>query len=143
MTADARTLLERGRALLDPTLLAHGFEANSGKWQQTASFARVAYVRDDRRLELGCRDQLTVVVYQLDDLVLTHDDYMNAVLGPAGSNMYPSFSGDPLDGFRHLQHDLANYAGTFLNGTAEAFRTIVRRSQELSGAEVRSTLYRR
>lgn len=143
MTADARTILARGRELLDPVLAAHGFRAVGGDTNDSGTFARVAYAKDNRRLELGCREQLTVVVYQLDDLVLTHDDYMSAVLGPAGSNMYPCFTGDPLDGFRHLKHDLEHYAGSFLHGSADAFRTIVKRAHEVAGADVRTTLYRR
>ena len=143
MSTDARALLEQGRELLDPVLVKHGFRVETPETSNEAAFARVAYVRDERRLELGCRDQLAAVVYQIDDLVMTHDAYMSAVLGPAGSNMYPSFSGHPLDGFRHLHHDLQHYAGAFLHGTSEAFRTIVRRAHEVAGADARTTLYRR
>ena len=143
MSTDAPTLLALGRELLDPVLTKHGFRVETPTVSGGSAFARVAYVRDDRRLELGCRDQLSAVVYQIEDLVMTHDAFMGAVLGPAGSNMYPSFSGHPLDGFRHLQHDLEHYAGAFLNGTAEALRTIVKRAQDLAGADARTTLYRR
>lgn len=144
MTMDARTILSRGRGLLDDVLEAHGFTAVEPDVQHDPSaFARLSYVKGDRRLELGCRDQLAVVVYQLGDLVVTHDAFMAAVLGPAGSNMYPCFTGDPLDGFRHLRHDLESYAGAFLHGTDDGFRTIVRRAQEMMGTQERTTLYRR
>jgi len=143
MSTDARSLLTQGRELLDPLLVKHGFRVETPETNNETSFSRVAYVRDDRRLELGCRDQLAAVVYQVDDLVMTHDAYMGAVLGPAGSNMYPSFSGHPMDGFRHLHHDLQHYAGAFLHGTTAALKTIVRRAQEVAGAEARTTLYRR
>jgi hypothetical protein len=144
MTMDARTTLSHGRGLLDDLLVANGFTPVEPEMpHDTAAFARIAYVKDNRRLELGCREQLAVVVYQVDALVVTHDAFMAAVLGPAGSNMYPCFTGDPLDGFRHLRHDLENYAGAFLHGTEEGFRTIVRRAQEMMGHQERTTLYRR
>ena len=144
MTVDARETLALGRALLDPVLVSNGFyfDEESSAAHSSEAFARGSYVRGARRLELGCREVLAVVVYQLDDLLLTHDAYMQTVLGPAGSNMYPCFTGDPLDGFRHLKHDLEHYGTIFLRGTDAQFRHIVTRSQTL-GADERTTLYRR
>jgi hypothetical protein len=144
VSVDARDVLALGRSLLDSVLVPHGFafdEAASAA-RSTEAFARGAYVRDGRRLELGCREMLAIVVYQLDELLLTHDAYMQTVLGPAGSNMYPCFTGDPLDGFRHLKHDLDLYATIFLRGSDAQFRQIVARAQS-SQADERTTLYRR
>ncbi len=45
---------------------------------------------------------------------------MRALLAPSGGNQYPGFSDDPLDGFRHLAHNLENFASDFLNGSGEA-----------------------
>jgi len=144
MSVDAREILAQGRALLDPVFSTHGFhfDEESSAAHSSDAFARGTYVRNGRRVELGCRDELVAVIYQLDEMLLTHDAYMRAVLGPAGSNMYPCFTGDPLDGFRHLKHDLELYASIFLRGSDAQFRQIVARSQEQSGDD-RTTLYRR
>lgn len=143
VTYDARVLLADGRALLDPVLAAHGFSFDAAKSERvsTAAFARGAYLKGDRRLELGCRDLLGTVAYQVGTLVLSHDAYMRAVLGPVGSNMYPSFSGEPLDGFRYLKHDLERYAAVFLHGSDEHFKGIVARAADIG--DDRTTQYRR
>lgn len=139
---DPRQTLASGRALLDPVLHPHGFvfdEAHAVA-HSSPTFARGAYVRGDRRLELGFRQWLEVVAYQVGDTIITHDAYMRAVLGPVGSNMYPTAVGDPLDGFRYLAHDLACYAGIFLHGSDEHFRRIAERAA--SSVDARTTLYR-
>jgi hypothetical protein len=144
MSVDARETLAQGRALLDPVLAAHGFHFDeaASTAHSTDAFARGTYLRDGRRMELGCREELVAVVYQLEELIITHDTYMHTVLGPAGSNMFPCFTGDPLDGFRHLKHDLELYATVFLRGTDAQFRQLVARSRTIA-ADERTTLYRR
>ena len=52
---------------------------------------------------------------------LSHEEYMWAVTGQRGATSYPGFSNQPLDGFRHLAFDLAQYAQDFLSGTDEQF----------------------
>lgn len=143
---DARTIFAEGRALLDPVLGEHGFVFDEAKsiLRSTAAIARGSYVRDDRRLELGYRHGvLDVVVYQVGERVLTHDAYMNAVLGPVGSNMFPAMAGDPLDGFRYLAHDLRNYAHAFLAGPATHFALIADRAAAVAQTDGKTTLYRR
>ena len=44
---------------------------------------------------------------------------MRELLGGGSAHHYPGFSDDPLDGFRHLAHDLENFAGDFLIGSGE------------------------
>jgi hypothetical protein len=141
---NANAALALGCEILDPVLALHGFafEPRASGSPNGETFARGAYVRLDRRLELGFKQSLAVVIYQVGTLVLTHDSYMQAVLGPAGSNMYPSFTGDPLDGFRHLRHDLESYAGVFLHGPPEHFRQIVERAGKQAAQTARTTLYR-
>lgn len=136
-------MLERGRAIIDAVLAAHGFAFDHGHARAISSeeFARGTWVRGDRLLEVGCREELDVVVYRVGEDVLTHEDYMRTVLGPAGSNMFPCVTGDPLDGFRLLANDIAQYAAAFLHGPDEHFRQVVKRSREMQ--EERTTLYRR
>ena len=143
---DARVAFARGRELIDPVLAAHGFAFDEAKAaaRSSGSVARGAYVRDDRRLELGYRrGTLDVVVYQVGDRVLTHDAYMHAVLGPVGSNMFPAMAGDPLDGFRYLAHDLRNYAHGFLAGPSTHFALIADRAAAVAQTDGKTTLYRR
>ncbi len=83
-------------------------------------FARTDYVRGDRRLELHFRYSLGLVTYYLGAVAISHEAYMRTVLGPRGNNQYPGFSEDPLDGFRHLRHDLQRYCDDFLSGSEEA-----------------------
>jgi hypothetical protein len=51
---------------------------------------------------------------------------MRVLLGPEAANQYPGFSEDPLEGFRHLAHDLGRFCGIFLSGSDEEFEAIVK-----------------
>ena len=147
MTAmDAETTLEQGRALLAPTLEAQGFGYEPGTATRDAKqeVARGAFTRPDgRRLELTVvrtltdADGVTIpnacgvlrdVVYQIGELSLAHEAYMAVVLGEEGSNQYPTFGGQPLDGFRHLRHDMECYATVFLRGPETHFKVIAERA---------------
>ena len=141
---DALTRLERGREILDPALTPYGFSfvAKSSEPSSGGAYARGEYVRDDRRLTLSVRESLGEVVYHVGDLRLTHEAYMAAVLGEPASNQYPGFYGDPLDGFRHLRHDLEHYAGAFLRGPDEHFCEIVARAAQQPRAWGSRTLFR-
>jgi hypothetical protein len=138
--------LEGGRTLLAPLLEASGFAYEPGTMtsDETQEIARGAFARaDGRRLELGVvgvlpaedgsevtngRTFLRDVVYRLGELSITHEAYMAVVLGEEGSNQYPSFGGHPLDGFRHLLHDLDCYSAVFLRGPEAHFKMIAERA---------------
>jgi len=143
---DADTKLEQGCALLAPVLEAQGFAYEPGAVtsDETQEVARGAFRRaDGRRLELSvvraladehdaggtaARCVLRDVVYRLGELALAHEAYMAVVLGEEGSNQYPTFGGQPLDGFRHLRHDLECYATVFLRGPESHFKLIAERA---------------
>jgi len=55
---------------------------------------------------------------------------MRALLGTNGSNKYPGYSDDPLDGFRGLAYDLENFAGAFLKGNYREFERYVLAAQD-------------
>ena len=119
--------LHVGCEILDPVLTVHGFvrrpiESGPGSG---GPFARTEYLRTDRRLELHFRYSLGLVTYHLGGSAISHDAYMRAVLGTRGANQYPGFSQDPLDGFRHLRHDLQQFCGEFLSGSEEAMAAVV------------------
>jgi hypothetical protein len=143
---NAEQTLAEGCALLAPALAPHGFtyqagDATQDESQETArgSFARA----DGRRLELSvvrvlksddgdkvanARSVLRDVAYHVGPLSLQHEAYMAVVLGEEGSNQYPTFGGQPLDGFRHLRHDIECYATVFLRGPESHFKVIAERA---------------
>jgi hypothetical protein len=143
---NAATMLEHGRALLASLLEPHGFSYESGPEtsDETQDVARGAFVRgDSRRLELTVvrtfvtdsgekvenpRSLLRDVVYRVGELAVEHEAYMAVVLGEEGSNQYPTFGGQPLDGFRHLSHDIDCYATVFLRGPDTHFKVIAERA---------------
>jgi hypothetical protein len=143
---NAATTLEQGCALLAPLLEAQSFvyEAGAATSDERQEVAHGAFARaDSRRLELtvvrvlltesgseveNARSVLRDVVYRVGGFTLAHDAYMAVVLGEEGSNQYPSFGGDPLDGFRHLCHDVECYATVFLRGPEAHFKVIAERA---------------
>jgi hypothetical protein len=143
---NAETMLEQGCGLLAPLLEAQGFAYERGAvtCDDKQEAARGAFARaDGRRLELtvvrvlasedgtkvqNVRSVLRDVVYRVGELSLEHEAYMAVVLGEEGSNQYPTFGGEPLDGFRHLRHDMECYATAFLRGPESHFKVIAERA---------------
>jgi len=121
-----------GREILDEVMKPHGFTFVEGASGQSSggNFASGEYVRGDRRLEIHFRYSLGLVTYRIGSLSLAHDSYMRALLGRGGGNQYPGFSNNPLDGFRHLKHDLENFGGDFLTGTGAEFERCVAKAKE-------------
>src|SRR5215475_12014006 len=132
MTDTPGEILERGCSILDPILLKHGFEREeivTGKGSG-GCFAATNYRNENRTLELHFRYSLGLVTYHFGSLSLTHEAYMRALLGPKGGNMYPGFSGDPLDGFQELAKDLETKADAFLAGSSVEFGNLVEVAQK-------------
>jgi hypothetical protein len=122
-------ILRDGRQLLDPVLEKHGFEWAPGESGTSSGgdFACGEYVRGDRRLEIHFRHSLGLVTYHVGRDSFEHPAYMRVLLGPNGGNKYPGFSGEPLDAFRDLAHDLNTFCGAFLSGSDEEFRELAER----------------
>jgi hypothetical protein len=122
---DADRHLAAGVELLSPLMHGSGFSfasltsgKSSGGWSSSGEFRR-EQGGELRRLELHFRHSLGLVTYHLGGITLGHADYMRAL---AARNEYPGFSDDPLDGFRHLRHDLERYGADFLTGPGDEFR---------------------
>jgi hypothetical protein len=115
-----------GRGILDPILIPHGFAWVAGAAGQSSGglFASGEFVRGNRYLEIHFRHSLGLVTYHVGNTALDHASYMRAVLGVTGGNRYPGFSSDPIDGFRHLAHDLQNFCQSFVSGSDEQFNVI-------------------
>jgi hypothetical protein len=122
-------LLARGREILDPALVPHGFRFESGTVGAGSGgpFARGAYVREHHCLEFSVRWALGEVIYRVRDTVITHEDLMRVVAGPRKAK-YPAFSEDPLDGFRHLREDLERHGKVFLRTMDEDFEAVAERA---------------
>ena len=132
MAICAGELLEAGREILDPVLAPHGFHwvlERSGEGSG-GRFVSGAYVRGNRRLELHSRFSLGLVSYSLGDRCVAHTDYMRVALAPGERSLYPGFSDDPLDGFRHLAHDVRQYASVFLSGSDADLAAMVEKASD-------------
>ncbi len=135
-------VLEEGRRFLSPILNRHGFEwapSHSGSGGSGGPSACGRYVRGDRSLEIHFRWSLGLVSYCLGEECIDHSSYMKAVLGAGGGNEYPGFSDDPLDGFRHLAHDLEKHCSAFLGESREQFAEMVHAAKilEIEGTKRR------
>src|SRR3954468_6571128 len=93
-------------------------------------FVRGGFERGERRLELSLRHSLGGVVYHLGEAEMTHEQYMRRLLGTRQGNLYPGFSSHPLDGFRHLRHDLDRFAWDFVQGAGDEFRRLAEQADE-------------
>ena len=114
-----------GVEILVPVLGPMGFVYEEGVSDKGSGglFAQGAFVRGDRRLEFSTRHSLGLVIYRVGRTLLEHADYMR-VAAPRGASQYPGYSNDPLDGFRHLAHDLKRFASVFRNGSNADFAAV-------------------
>lgn len=115
--------LVAGTNLLAPLLNSNGFafELRGEGRGSGGPFAWGEFVRGERRIELHFRHSLGLVTYHVGAAHAGHETYMKE-LGVLGGSRYPGFSNEPLDGFRHLAHDL-QFATDFLSGAAETLQT--------------------
>jgi hypothetical protein len=116
--------LREGVQILDAAMRPSGF-----RFEQIhdGHYACGRYVKGARVLELHFSDSLRLVSQRIDDLVVMHDDYMRAKLGPKGGR-YPSASADPLDSFRALRIDLELHCADFLEGAGHEWRELAERA---------------
>ena len=89
------TVLESAGFALKDTQLGHG----SG-----GDFAVARWTKGAQFIEVHCRFALGIVRYGWEDEEFDHSHVVGAL---GATTSYPGFSGDPLDGFRHLAQDLA------------------------------------
>jgi hypothetical protein len=111
-------MLERGVAILAPTLAPHGFtyvSSHSGKGSGGA-FASGTFTRGERRLSLHHRWGLGIVTFEIDRLTVPHEHYIS-FLGVADRSKLlwtPLASG--LDRYQALQFDIETLCDDFTTG---------------------------
>ena len=131
MENKASKILQKGRKILNPIMEDHGFHwepGQAGKGSGGDSDCGY-YVRGNRKLELHFRQSLGLVTYHIGEIHLSHESYMRFSIAK-GKTQYPGFSSDPLDGFRHLAHDLQKYGHDFLSGSGEKFQNAAVKAKE-------------
>ncbi|QQS52457.1 MAG: hypothetical protein IPM71_06910 [Bacteroidota bacterium] len=84
-------------------------------------FAHGQFINEDKTIDLHFRWSLGLVSYKINDLILSHEDYIDLV-DKHGQNKYPNFSDDPLDAFRCLLIDLKDLLNDFTENNAIIFR---------------------
>ncbi|HEX4948070.1 MAG TPA: hypothetical protein VFZ34_15465 [Blastocatellia bacterium] len=131
-SATPHEILHTGCGILDLVMKPHGFSFVAGMAGRGSggNFASGVYVCGERRLELHFRGSLGLVTYHWGDASVSHQFYMQMLLGKIGGNQYPGFSTDPLDGFRHLAYDLQRFADDFLKGDGEVLRRAAAKEQD-------------
>ena len=129
---DRVRIMSEGVEILSPALIPHGFElvfVDGTVGGSGGPSAHAQFVRSDQLLDLHFRLSLGLVSYRWGDTELSHRDYLFG-LGAQGS--YPGFSDDPLDGFRHLERDLAGPLTGWATGDRAAFLEAAKVASERS-----------
>lgn len=121
-----REELENGVKLLNPIMEASGFHFvyESGGNSSGGNFSQGAFISGKKRLELSFRYSLGCVEYQIEDLAITHAEYMEA-LEKKHEAKYPGFSNIPIIAFEHLTSDISKFCNAFLKGSEEEFIKVI------------------
>ena len=94
-------------------------------------FAEAEFRNGERVLELHFRSTLGLVRYHCGGAEVSHRGYMNQI-GCIRDCQYPGYGDEPIDGFRRLKHDLADFADDFTRGTCFILRRAAQIEKELS-----------
>ena len=139
MSLDPEGALKAGSEILGELLFRYGFAFHwlSSDYSSGGRFASGAYMRGNRKLDLHFRWSLGMVNYFLGDRSISHVDFMRSVIGKSQASRYPGFLDDPLDAFRDLRSDLAEYAADFLSGTDAEFLRHYDRARDLAASQPR------
>ena len=134
-------IFREGCEILDRIMQPHWFQfvPDESGMSLYGPYTRGNYVRGDSRLELHLRYSLGLVTYHIGDVSVSHDAYLRALTKGEGGNQYPGFSDDPLDGFRHLAHDLQKFCDDFLSGDGKVL--IAAAQDQRAGEEIESKLF--
>jgi hypothetical protein len=115
--SDVLATLAAGAKIVGRVIEPHGFLWERGKTHvgHPGNAARGAFVKADRRLELGFRWSLGPVIYRIGAATVS-DEALIRYSGHSADAAYPGYSSDLLDAFRHLASDLQRFGGDFMFG---------------------------
>jgi hypothetical protein len=136
---NAEELLLQGKEILDPALepWASQFRATEAGHGSGGHLAVGVYTHGEWSIELHVRWTLGIVNYKFGEATLEHRYFMQ-LLCVERQAMYPGFSDDPLDAFRHLRSDLERFAEPFLRrADAEQFKAFAQSHTQDSSARRR------
>jgi len=110
----------------EPSLTEHGFAltATQSGFGSGGPYEVGVWTRGDRRFSISLRYDSLAVGYRIGDIGMDHAAYMRALLGPAGPNLFPSYSHDAAAASVALGHDLRHHCDDFLGGDGSAFRRL-------------------
>jgi hypothetical protein len=113
-------ILDQGALILGDVLAPSGFIFVPGVHGNGSGgpAAQGQFIRGRQSIDLHFRWSLGLVSYTWDDETISHADYLRAL---SATGAYPGFSHDPLDGFRHLAHDLSGPLAGFVAGDRTEF----------------------
>ena len=111
-----------GADIIGPALPGFHFVLRGADTGSGGPYAWGEFIRADRRLELHFRWSLGLVTYHVGAQALGHEAYLRALGIRPGDHRYPGFSDDPLEGFRHLVHDVGAFMSEFVTGDAATLR---------------------
>ncbi len=123
MNLKPEQLLIKGAEILSTYLSSLNFNFNlieTGKGSG-GHFAHGQFINEDKTIDLHFRWSLGLVSYKINNLILSHEDYIDLV-GQHGQNKYPNFSDNPLDAFHCLLFDLKNLLNDFTENNALIYR---------------------
>lgn len=113
-----KEIMKSGSELLGEYLYPNGFKfeiVEEGRGSG-GNFVQAEFQKSNLKLELHFRHSLGIVKYHCKTNPVSHENYMRA-LGVIDQCQYPGFSSnDPIDGFRHLKHDLEKFGSDFVSG---------------------------
>ena len=84
-------------------------------------FASGQFVCGEKVIELHYRFSLGLVKYKIDNLELSHEEYIK-LLDRVNESKYPNFSDNSMDAFNCLKHDLECLLTDFTENDDEIFK---------------------
>ena len=127
---DPDQMMAAGRAVLEPVLAPHGFRFESLEVGRSGggAYTIAHFFRGARSVELHVRQALTDVVYRVGPAALPHADYMRLVVPSGKQACWQARGGEPMQAFRDLRADLADYGSDFMTSDDATLRDALTRA---------------
>jgi hypothetical protein len=130
---DLLTNLEKGLEVIEPFLNQHdfGFKDYENFKSSSGHFTFVKYVKGQKEFHLGYHFSIGHVVYQFEDLAVSHDFYLSK-LGFADKKMFSDTqTDDKLLAFSYILHDFNFLVDDFFEGECTRLKEISRLQENI------------